>query len=85
LKVRDKNISLLRGKSSYLLKMIETLLELFKKRLLENSFSLDLTFDDELGLYLVTQNIYELILLSINGLKILKTIRNTKIQTQTIF
>jgi len=65
--------------------MIETLLELFKKRLLENSFSLDLTFDDELGLYLVTQNIYELILLSINGLKILKTIRNTKIQTQTIF
>jgi len=65
--------------------MIETLLELFKKRLLENSFSLDLTFDDELGLYLVTHNIYELILLSINGLKILKTIRNTKIQTQTIF
>lgn len=61
-----------------------------KKGLLENSFSVDVAFDGEDGLFLATHRKYELIILDIrlpkiDGIEILKRVRGMKIQTPVIF
>jgi heavy metal response regulator len=61
-----------------------------KKGLLENSFSVDVAFDGEDGLFLATHRSYELIILDImlpkmDGIEILKRVRGMKIQTPVIF
>jgi heavy metal response regulator len=61
-----------------------------KKGLLENSFSIDVAFDGEDGLFLATHRSYELIILDImlpkmDGIEILKRVRGMKIQTPVIF
>jgi heavy metal response regulator len=61
-----------------------------KKGLLENSFSVDVAFDGEDGLFLATHRKYELIILDImlpkmDGLEILKRVRGIGVQTPVIF
>jgi len=61
-----------------------------KKGLLENSFSVDVAFDGEDGLFLATHKSYELIILDImlpkmDGIEILKRVRGMRIQTPVIF
>jgi heavy metal response regulator len=61
-----------------------------KKGLLENSFSVDVAFDGEDGLFLATHRSYELIILDIllpkmNGIEILKRVRGIGIRTPVIF
>ena len=61
-----------------------------KKGLLENSFSVDVAFDGEEGLFLATHRSYELIILDImlpkmDGIEILKRVRGMRIQTPVIF
>jgi len=61
-----------------------------KKGLLENSFSVDVAFDGEDGLFLATHRSYELIILDImlpkmDGIEILKRVRGMRIQTPVIF
>jgi len=61
-----------------------------EKGLLENSFSVDVAFDGEDGLFLATHRNYELIILDImlpkmDGLEILKRVRGIGVQTPVIF
>jgi heavy metal response regulator len=61
-----------------------------KKGLLENSFSVDVAFDGEDGLFLALHRGYDLIILDImlpkmDGIEILKRMRRTEIQTPVIF
>jgi DNA-binding response OmpR family regulator len=61
-----------------------------KKGLLENSFSVDVAFDGEDGLFMATHRNYELIILDImlpkmDGLEILKRVRGIGVQTPVIF
>jgi len=61
-----------------------------EKGLLENSFSVDVAFDGEDGLFLATHRNYELIVLDIllpkmDGRELLKRLRKMEIQTPVIF
>jgi heavy metal response regulator len=61
-----------------------------KKGLLENSFSVDVAFDGEDGLFLALHRSYDLIILDImlpkmDGIEILKRMRGTEILTPVIF
>jgi heavy metal response regulator len=61
-----------------------------KKGLLENTFSVDVAFDGEDGLFLALHRSYDLIILDIllpkvDGIEILKRMRKMEIQTPVIF
>jgi heavy metal response regulator len=61
-----------------------------KRGLLENAFSVDVTFDGEEGLFLALHRSYDLIILDIllpkmDGREVLKRVRGTQIQTPVIF
>jgi two-component system OmpR family response regulator len=60
-----------------------------KKGLVENSFSVDVAFDGEDGLFLATHRSYELIILDImlpkmDGLEILRRVRGIGVQTPVV-